>query len=60
MTSTPGKLCALTGPMNTYQDGKLGAIEVDAYADLLTVDGKSLGGLAGLRRGFRHRHESRE
>ena len=42
MTSTGGELCALTGEMNPYPDGKLGVIEEGAYADILIVDGNPL------------------
>lgn len=42
MTSTAGKLAALTGKNNPYPDGKLGVIEEGAYADLLLVDGNPL------------------
>jgi imidazolonepropionase-like amidohydrolase len=41
MTSTAGELAALTGKNNPYP-GKLGVIEVGAYADLLIVDGNPL------------------
>ena len=41
-TSTPGELCALTGPRNPYQEGKLGVIEEGAYADIILVDGNPL------------------
>jgi imidazolonepropionase-like amidohydrolase len=42
MTSTGGELAELTGPENPYPDGKLGVIEVGAYADILIVDGNPL------------------
>ena len=42
MTSTGGKLAALTGKLNPYPDGKLGVIEEAAYADILIVDGNPL------------------
>jgi imidazolonepropionase-like amidohydrolase len=42
MTSTAGELAALTGKNNPYPEGKLGVIEVGAYADLLIVDGNPL------------------
>jgi imidazolonepropionase-like amidohydrolase len=41
-TSINGKLLALTGPRNPYQDGPLGVIREGAYADLLVVDGDPL------------------
>ena len=41
MTSTGGKLAALTGGSNPYP-GKLGVIEEGAYADILLVDGNPL------------------
>jgi len=41
-TSTAGELNLLTGKMNPYSDGKLGVIEVGAYADILLVDGNPL------------------
>ncbi|MBY6197734.1 metal-dependent hydrolase family protein [Vibrio hangzhouensis] len=40
-TSTAGELLALSGESNPYP-GKLGVVEVDAYADLLLVDGNPL------------------
>jgi imidazolonepropionase-like amidohydrolase len=42
MTSTNGELMALSGQMNPYPDGKLGVIEVGAYADILLVEGNPL------------------
>jgi imidazolonepropionase-like amidohydrolase len=42
MTSTNGELMALSGKMNPYPDGKLGVIEVGAYADILLVEGNPL------------------
>lgn len=43
LTSTGGELVALSGDfMNPYPDGKLGVIEVGAYADILLVDGNPL------------------
>ena len=42
LTSTPGELAKLTGLHNPYADGKLGVIEVGAYADILIVDGNPL------------------
>ena len=33
---------ALTGDMNPYPEGKLGVVEVGAYADLILVDGNPL------------------
>lgn len=42
MTSTGGELAELTGPHNPYPNGKLGVIQVGAYADLLVVDGNPL------------------
>jgi imidazolonepropionase-like amidohydrolase len=41
MTSENGKLMALTGEMNPYP-GKLGVIEVGAYADIILVDGNPI------------------
>ncbi len=40
-TSTAGELLALSGQSNPYP-GKLGVVEVGAYADLLIVDGNPL------------------
>ncbi len=40
-TSTAGELLALSGQSNPYP-GKLGVVEVGAYADLLLVDGNPL------------------
>ncbi|MCP4256198.1 MAG: amidohydrolase family protein [Planctomycetes bacterium] len=42
MTSIAGELASLTGKNNPYPEGKLGVIEVGAYADLLIVDGNPL------------------
>lgn len=42
MTSDNGRLMALTGVMNPYQEGKLGVIEEGAYADIILVDGNPL------------------
>ena len=42
LTSNGGKLAALTGKNNPYPAGKLGVIEVGAYADILLVDGNPL------------------
>jgi len=42
MTSAGGKVAAMTGRANPYPDGKLGVIEVGAYADILLVDGNPL------------------
>lgn len=42
MTSDNGRLMALTGDMNPYPVGKLGVIEVGAYADIILVDGNPL------------------
>jgi imidazolonepropionase-like amidohydrolase len=42
MTSAGGKVAAMTGRSNPYPDGKLGVIEVGAYADILLVDGNPL------------------
>jgi imidazolonepropionase-like amidohydrolase len=42
LTSTAGKLLALSGPRNPYGDGSQGVIEEGAYADLLLVDGNPL------------------
>ena len=41
MTSVSGELAALTGKNNPYP-GKLGVIEVGAYADIILVDGNPL------------------
>jgi imidazolonepropionase-like amidohydrolase len=41
-TSTAGELLALTGPITSYHDGKIGVIETGAYADILLVDGNPL------------------
>jgi imidazolonepropionase-like amidohydrolase len=42
-TSTAGEIVALCGPvLNPYKEGKLGVVEVGAYADLLLVDGNPL------------------
>lgn len=41
-TSENGKVMALSGPRNTYQDGPLGVIQEGAYADLILVDGNPL------------------
>ena len=41
MTSVNGELMAMTGSSNPYP-GKLGVVEIDAYADLLLVDGNPL------------------
>jgi len=40
-TATNGELLAMSGPRNPYP-GKLGVIEVDAFADLLVVDGNPI------------------
>jgi imidazolonepropionase-like amidohydrolase len=43
LTSVGGEIAALSGDIvNPYQDGKLGVIEVGAYADILIVDGNPL------------------
>jgi imidazolonepropionase-like amidohydrolase len=42
MTSTAGEMLRLSGPRNPYKDGKLGVIEVGAYADILLVEGNPL------------------
>jgi imidazolonepropionase-like amidohydrolase len=43
MTSVGGEIAALSGDIvNPYLDGKLGVIEVGAYADILIVDGNPL------------------
>ena len=42
MTSTAGEMLALSGARNPYKDGKLGVIEVGAYADIVLVDGNPL------------------
>lgn len=41
-TSINAELLALSGPRNPYQEGKLGVIEVGAWADLLIVEGNPL------------------
>ena len=48
MTSTGGELAALTGPENPYAEGKLGVIEVGAYADILIVDGNPLEDISAI------------
>jgi hypothetical protein len=42
MTSTAGEMLAMSGNRNPYKDGKLGVIEVGAYADILLVEGTGL------------------
>jgi imidazolonepropionase-like amidohydrolase len=42
MTSTAGELAALTGKNNPYPQGKLGVIEVGAYADIILLEGNPL------------------
>ena len=42
MTSTAGEMLRLSGPRNPYKKGKLGVIEVGAYADILLVEGNPL------------------
>ena len=42
MTSAGGKVAAMTGRSNPYPEGKLGVIEVGAYADILLLDGNPL------------------
>ncbi len=42
MTSSSGELVGLSGRNNPYPEGKLGVIEVGAYADILIVDGNPL------------------
>jgi len=43
MTSVGGEIAAMSGDfMNPYPEGKLGVIEVGAYADILIVDGNPL------------------
>ncbi|MGI9221486.1 MAG: amidohydrolase family protein [Woeseiaceae bacterium] len=42
MTSAGGEVAAMTGRSNPYPHGKLGVIEVGAYADILLVDGNPL------------------
>ncbi|MEP1932508.1 MAG: amidohydrolase family protein, partial [Roseibium sp.] len=43
MTSVGGEIAAMTGDfMNPYPEGKLGVIEVGAYADILLIDGNPL------------------
>lgn len=37
-TSTAAELMALSGKLNPYTEGTLGAVEVGAYADILNVD----------------------
>jgi imidazolonepropionase-like amidohydrolase len=41
-TSGNAKLLSLSGKINPYSEGKLGVIEVGAYADLLIYDGNPL------------------
>lgn len=41
-TSVGGELMLLTNRRNPYKEGKLGVVEVGAYADLLVVDGNPL------------------
>ncbi len=42
-TSTAGEILAMSGDvLNPYPEGKLGVIEVGAYADILLVDGNPL------------------
>lgn len=41
-TSENGKIMALSGPRNTYQDGPLGVVKEGAYADIILVDGNPL------------------
>jgi imidazolonepropionase-like amidohydrolase len=41
-TSGNAELLALSGPRNPYQEGRLGVVEVGAYADLLLVNGNPL------------------
>ena len=49
MTSTNGEIIALTGKViNPYPWGKIGVIEVGAYADILVVDGNPLDDLAAI------------
>ena len=47
MTSVPGELAQLTNQRNPYP-GKLGVVEVGAYADLLLVDGNPLEDIRAL------------
>ncbi len=47
MTSTGGELAALTGRGNPYP-GKLGVIQVGAYADILIVDGNPLEDISAI------------
>jgi len=42
MTSVNGEIVKLSGVMDPYPEGKLGVVEVGAYADLLLVDGNPL------------------
>ena len=42
LTSTAGEMLAMSGPRNPYKAGKLGVIEIGAYADLILVDGNPL------------------
>ena len=41
-TVNGAKMNELTGPNHPYQEGRLGVIEVGAYADMLLVDGNPL------------------
>ncbi|MUJ19849.1 metal-dependent hydrolase family protein [Aliivibrio fischeri] len=48
MTSVNGEIVKLSGVMDPYPEGKLGVVEVGAYADLLVVDGNPLEDLSVL------------
>lgn len=48
MTANGGELAAMTGSHNPYPDGKLGVIEVGAYADILVVDGNPLEDISAI------------
>ena len=41
-TSSAGEVVAMCGPLTSYHDGAIGAIEEGAYADILIVDGNPL------------------
>jgi len=48
-TSTAGELFALSGKMrNPYQEGTLGTVSVDGYADILLVEGNPLEDLGAV------------
>ena len=62
VTHDNAQLLALSGPRNPYP-GKLGVVEVDAFADLLLVNGDPIANIdlvADPEREFRCDHERRE